>query len=628
MKRILLCLVPALALSACGGGETATRERTSQTSGNERRVVDPLAGRLPPPAINVVPIDPPRDLVFVLRVGALEPTYAALETLMRVPNPGRLMSDLEDATGSSILAGLVDRTKGVEIALVMAEDDPELVVAFDAPSMRDVVSAIPVSATVEPMSDGALLVRDRSADQSGVECAIEPTTEPTRTRIVCAKDIMELEIARLYLARNFATTLEAGHFEFELAVDSLRARYGRDLRAGFAISGPMSGSLLEQAAEDPELPAPARMLLENSLIRSKLAVVMRDFIDDASAMISDLASARAVGRIEGDVLHADVDLRVPNANGSLARALAVSLRRNGAVPSELVARLPPGATAYVSGDWNGAPFEDLSSEVREVLVAVAGADSRLPVADRDALERALALAYRQQEYSYALASGTDPAAQPWTVSAVRYANAAEARATVDAVRQLVAVLRRPNVARAFDRYFDSLGEDRPRFAQIADVRANGAPAGSYAVRMPPFEMIVTRLISDALQIPAPATAVPSSRTMLFVLSGRDLLAVQAPDAGAVYRGLASSGGLPTEIRSALAAGGWAETIAIRLGNYRLPGPVDRDAGARTLESILGTEAGQAVSFVRLRDVGTGNEIHLEMSVDVPGALVRGIADLD
>ena len=83
--------------------------------------------------------------------------------------------------------------------------------------------------------------------------------------------------------RDFGSTLEAGHFELELAVDSLRARRGSDARVALAISGTMAGTMLEQAASNESMPAPARMLLSNETVRSKVAVLMRDFLDDGLA---------------------------------------------------------------------------------------------------------------------------------------------------------------------------------------------------------------------------------------------------------------------------------------------------------------------------------------------------------
>jgi len=623
-KVLPVCL--GLLASACGGG-TSSNESTATTTGGEAAAV--ADDRMPPAATALAEVEAPADLLATVRVGALDPTYTALMTLMRQGGPSTIQQDLEDATGSATLAALVDRAKGAEFAVVMAANRPEVVSAFDGPSMRDALRGIPRTIQTEAMPDGALMVHDDTDESSRRECSIEPTSVPTRTRIVCARDLATLEMARLYLSRNFPTPIEPSRVEGILAVRSIRIRYGDDARSALLVVGTMTNTLLARAAEEGDLPAPARMLLADIGVRAKLEVIVRDLVDDASSFIGDLMTASITARIGDDGVHADIDIEAPVAHGSIVRAFSASLRNTGAVPDELVARLPPGGTVYITGDWNSEPLADLATEIRELVTAIAASDSRLSAADRDALERAMAIAYRPQAYVYAMASGMDPAAQPWTVTSIRFATEADARGVADAVRALVGVLRRPSVARAFDRYFESLGDDRPRFAQIAEVRTTGVPQGSYSARFPPLERLYMRLITDSLDLPMPETAIPTNRTILLVPSGRDLLAIQATDAAAVYRGLASAGGLSSEMRSAMTSGGWAATMAIRLGNFRLPGPgANQETGARTLESIIGTEAGQAISIVRVRDSGTGNEAHLEISLDVPGAVLRGVAEAD
>lgn len=623
MNRYALILLSSLAASACGGSSTPASS-PSGSSGGEA-VVDPLAGRLPPAPSDLSPAAVPRDLVLTIRTGPIDPTLESARRLMHIQDASTSDVDFRGWLGSAELAGAIDRSRGLDAALILVDGDPRLVMAFDAASMRDVVAAIPVSVSQEPLSDGSLLVHPSPGAEDARECAVQPSAQGGRVRIVCAEGIAELEQARAYLARNLTSPVEAGVLHVEVAVEALRARYASDLRGGLMIAGAITGTLLVRASTDDTVPAEIRALLSDETVRAKLEVLARDAIDDANSFLGEVRSITADLRIEGDAVHVSADLRVPAASGSMLRALARSARGTDAAPEELLARLPPGAVAYATGDWEGESLDTITTEFRDLLVAIVASDTRVSAADRDAFERTLAVMIRPQTYQYAVASGSDPTAtSQWSVVAARYAGEGDARAAVDAARQYVAVLRRPSIARAFDRFFESLGPDRPRFSQVAEIRANGLPQGSYAARFPAFERFFVQILSRALGVTLPTPDSPAVRSMVLIPNGRDLLVVSATDAVAVYRGLASAGGLPSEIRTPLLQPGWSMNLALRLGNLRIPGPTHPENGAQTFESIIGAEAGQAVILARFRDSGASDDVHFEAAFDIPGALFRGL----
>lgn len=618
-KPLFVPLLLSLATSACGGTSTVSEATATGSAGGEAAS---LAGRMPPAATDLAPVPAPTQLIGVVRFGALEPTFEAVGRAFGTSaETARMLRQLrEGESGSSAVAGLIDVSAGMDLAFVhREEDDPIDVYGFVGPSMREVVGALPRSFAAEPRADGSLDLPAGSAEGSPRRhCSVEPTVRPERTAIVCSSDRAALELARRYLARSLREPTEPGVIRGSIALDSLRARFGDQARAGLALASSMVDAALSQV-ESP--------ILRNERVRAAISVLARDLIDDVSPLVDELSSVELVARFDESGMTLDFEVGVANPSGSIVRGIAEALRADGAVPPELLERLPPGAVAYVVGHFDSRPFADLVSETRELLAAFAHAGVQLSQADADALDRGLAFALRTSVYDGAVAAGTDEAAQAWSVTHLRYGSSAEATQAVQAYRELVAALRRPGIARAFDQLFADLGDDRPRFTQIGEIRTRGLPAGSYAVRMPPFEQLVSRYVSRTFGAEAPVQPVPAARETFLIPNGTDVLVVQATNGRALYDSLASAGGIGADLRTALLAPGAAMNVVLRLGNVRLPGEgADRETGAPTLESRLGAEAGQAPILVRVRNTGTAPNARFEIDVHAPAAFLRGVTE--
>lgn len=616
-KPLIVPLLLSLATSACGGSSTVNEAAVEGSAGGEAAS---LSARMPPVVTDLAPVPAPSELIASIRFGALEGTFAAVGRAFDVPEQStRMLQQLRDTeTGSADVGRLIDVSAGLDMVYVHREEgEPVDVYGFRGPSMREVVGSLPTSRAAEPRADGSLyLPAGDGAGEPNRHCSIEPTPRPNRTRIVCSSDREAMEAVRTYLGRSLQDDVEPGIVRANVALDSLRARFGDQARAGLAVVTSMIDAGLSQA-ENP--------VLRNERVRAAITALARDIVDDISPLVDELAAVELVARFDDTGMTLDFDVGVTNPSGSIVRALAESLRSSGTVPPELLERLPPGAVAYAVGHFDTRPFADLVSETRDLLSAFARAGVQLSQADADALDRGLAFALRTSVYDASVAAGTDESARPWSVTHLRFASAAEATQAVQAYRELVAALRRPGIARAFDQLFADLGEDRPRFAQIAEIRTRGLAAGSYAVRIPPFEQLVARYVSQSIGAQVDLQTPAVARETFLIPNGADVLVVQAPNGRALYDSLASAGGIGADLRAALLAPDSAMNVVVRLGNVRIPEEhPSPEHGAATLESRIGTEAGQAPITVRIRNAGSAPDARFEFDLHAPAALLRAL----
>lgn len=614
------------ALAACSSSsDSSTTAGSDATAGGEVRASATIAARTPARPTDLSPVAEPAGTVATFRVGPLDETLTSFGRLIGDPDATaeKLAEVGPNETGSPELGALVDTSAGTEMMLVAIDGEMQPVMALQGPSMARVAAALPMSWRLEARADGSLLVPggdgdDETLDERGRVCSVEPTMDPEHTRIVCAEHEAELDAARHYLARNFAEAAPANTLRLSLAIDAIRATYGETVHGGIT----MASAAIEAVMSESEV-----AVFRNAQVIAAVTRLARDVLDDVSSLVDEANELDLTFTIMGDQLDVDANFGVVNPSGSIVRAFGQTLRNDTAVSEDLIAHLPPGAVVYGAGHWDGSAFADLSTEARDVVSALVRAGVQLSQADIDALDRGLAYAFQTTAYDFGVASGFDGQAQQWAVVSARYPSASDATHAVDAIRQMVAVFRRPTVARAIDALFADLGEDRPRFAQIAEVRTNGLPRGSYAVRMPPFELLATRFLTQRLGTAAANTGVtPVMRETLVVPSGADVTVVQAPNATQVYRGLASAGGIAADIRSALLQPGASMNLVMRLGNVRVPNqPADDDAGLPTFESVIGVEAGQALTFIRVRNAGEGSNLRFELDTRIEGVLIRGLA---
>lgn len=614
MKLLRPVILSLLVLTACGTSNGATEAIHDATSGGESQ----LASRTPVRPSSLAAVAMPADYLGIVRVGPLRSTLHAFGQLTGQPerSAAALEGQRRIEIGSDELAALADLDAGADAALFFVGDEPTAVISFQGPSMAQVVAALPLTWNVQARPDGSLAIpMGEGLAAHSRTCSVEPTADVTHTRIICGTEQVALDGMRQYLARSLDASPSSGLIRVSLAVESMRAKWGDQAHGGLALASTALDSALSEA-ENP--------VLRNPAVIAALGRLVRDVLDDLGTMVDEVSGLNASFTIENDVLDVHGNLSLTNASGSLVRAFAESLVVNAPVSEDLIRQLPPGAAVYAAGHWSGRAFDTFATEVRDLVSALVRAGVPLAQADVDALERGLAYAFRPMSYDFGVASGFDPAAQQWTVMQGRYASAEEATQYIDALRQMVTVFRRPTVARALDTLFEDLGADRPRFSQIAEIRLRGMPAGSYAVRTPPFEVLFSRFVTERLHIPAPTMPAPSMRETLVVPNGSDITVVQAPNASELYRSLSSAGGLGADIRTALLAPDASMNMVIRFGNIRVPNaPANHESGLPTMESVIGVEAGRALTTLRVRNSAAAPSADFEVDVRLEGVLLRG-----
>lgn len=595
---------------ACGGGSTPGGETTvgGETPVRGTSDVDVAA----PSA----PVDVPVGAFVTVRVAGFDASLPLMRAYgVEADLATRLRADFAATLDEGDVTALYDGAHGCDAVMFAPEGgDAEMVNACFGPSMRTVRARIGSRGVALP--SGGILLGPTETDGPERWCAIEPTRDASQTRLVCGDHEAEVRATSEYLARNFVDDLPPGSFSIVLDGAAVRQRFGNDVRAGLALASAGLDSLLEQSGV---------RALESESARAAVVALASDVLDDVAAVVEELASIELRIALTPEDLVLDVNVHIRNASGSIVRPL-IGLLAPTPPPTELIDGLPPGGFAYSAGTIDTRPFDLLFGEVRTVLLELARSGVQLARADADALERALAAALPLARYEVATVQGHEPVGATWSVGRYRFENESDARAMVEGYRALLAVLRRPAIARAVDALlagFATTPEQALRVGMITDVRPRGFPAGSLAIRFPSFERRAQDAARGYGDAPPVAPPLPETSEIGFLRDGSVVTMYYGTSVERMRREL-DVGGVDAAIRAALSTPGYAFTSAYRLGNIRLPNEThDDDAGAPTFESLVGVEAGRAVITVHVRNAGTLEDADLEYDVRVPRSVIVG-----
>jgi hypothetical protein len=531
-RRSLFAIAGALLAAQCA----STPPPAAITAPTTPVVTAPTPVAEPEPDLSAVPA--PEGLLAVVRVPS---PRAMVRRLSEHFGIGDQLVELLDSSFPDLfnrdaeLARAVNLDAPFDLAILRgARGRPKVVVSFTAGAYTETLGRLSEGHEVSAVGASSQRVR-RLQPRRGrsLPCAVAPSAAPAGSaRIVCAEDWDDVPPVVDYLTRTLPAspvTREAGEVVVEVSVERLREALRADARAS-------ATRLVENGMPRPDPNNPA--------FESSARDFLREVAEVLPQALEDLGAARATLSLPDEGLRVTADVSLARVGPAMLRRWLDAVAHPDA-RAESLARLPPGALAYVSGS---AALEPMRATLNLGAMAAARAlvpTTRLIEPEGTVLRTAVSALFAQDRVGGAAAVGLDEQGRYWNVSVFQPSQ--PGLQFVANARQLFSTLRRPLVARALrlDHHIDPMRWTLPTVP--------GLPRGSLYIRVPPGQWLWSGLVRDLV-----GDMSQQAMEVLLVPDGASVWYVVAPDALARYRAAAAAHPAPVAVSAPAGEG----TVAV------------------------------------------------------------------
>jgi len=473
--RRLVC-VSLFALTRCSASPTPPPPQPSA------RVVERVA-----PTIDLSPVPAPPSLLATIRIASPRGLARRLGERVGIAD---LVPMLEEAlpgafSNDEAMARSVDLDAPVDM-LVYANGRgrARVVVAFGALSLSRAEDALAQGHRLTSLGNGAQRIERTGRGSNECPDAPEGSTEEcvvasqahcvlapaagaeNAARFVCANRDDDIEPVLAYLTRTLPrtpATASDGELVVDVAPDGLRHEFTDDAQEAVAS--------IERRLASPDAGPTSLLDPVRAYVRDQVGPTLTHGLDDLHH-----ARITAYFSNEGLVFRGEVGFRSTNA--PIVQRL-VAAARTVRPNVELLGRLLPSATAYGVGALSAQAFRPERELLSAIIPVIPLEDVNLPPAGGNALRSAVNALLQTAEYDhvqFAVASGSGVGGASWSVGV--YQADAPVAPQVARFRNLVATLRRPDVARAIHTAV------RIHPATMQTPVPVGFPAGSFVLRVP------------------------------------------------------------------------------------------------------------------------------------------------
>lgn len=638
-------LLLSLAIAACGGNNNADNTPTNT-------VTAPSGGERTQPAAapdDVSEVAAPNELVALVRTPSLREVVARVSGLGALPeaqvNAGALAL-VGELLGNGELVRVVRTDRAMDGAVVFAGGRPAVVFSVSVPAPAETARQLGNAFRTRPLGNGVLELTAQPAQQSrgkdmppvsaspedATLCFVSPTPTPGEGRLTCTNGARTaLERVTPYLARTLTRReVRADAIVAQVFPTAVRATFGADATRAFEETDRTIDREMSGASQGP---------MRHAEVRQPIARLLHEIVGNLRGVWSETQAVELALSFDDRRVRLVGNVDLQNPTGSFVRAMVDGARSAPPLPEQHLQRISTNSAIVLSGTLAHQAFSPYIAPLREISVALARQEARLPPALVTQLETAITH-FGEMDVSVVAGAEADAQGRALSVSVARYTDAAHATQAVADTRSLMALLRNATLTRSVDTLLRQLdARQQINWRLVRDLPTTGLPAGSYAFQIPKLDGLITGN-SAAAATPegarrrpaggAAATAANAADQYLMVPDGAYITVVHGRDVRAQWAEVARRTGAPLDLQLHGARAGALSMSLLPAGipnTMLLATDPDRVRNAERARAVVSRmpDHGATPITLRMSNAPADSQHRFVFELEVQTATITGLA---